>query len=140
LLIGPQLTQISQTRKLLITALKQFVANIESDMAIQLGNLIIEPERHSVYLSGQEIALTHVQFSLLALLASRPERIWTRDELEASLGLKRGNPGSLTAHVSRLRKELADCKPFTIVTVRKRGYSFARSDQKSFALSGIASR
>jgi DNA-binding response OmpR family regulator len=120
--------------------LKQFVVNIESDMSIQLGNLIIEPERHSVYLDGQEIALTHVQFSLLALLASRPERIWTRDELETSLGLKRGNPGSLTAHISRLRKELASSRPFTIITVRKRGYIFAQKlPGNPFALSKVTS-
>ncbi len=95
-------------------------------MSIQLGNLVVELERHLVYLDGQEINLTHIQFKLLTLLASRPERIWTRDELEASLGLKKGKRGSLTTHISRLRKELAHSKPFAIVTVRKRGYIFGR--------------
>ncbi|WP_112481097.1 response regulator transcription factor [Vibrio variabilis] len=45
------------------------------------GPLTISPEQHTVSLHGKAIALTATEFTLLHFLASRPGRVYSKDEL-----------------------------------------------------------
>lgn len=92
---------------------------------IRLGNLIIEPALGEAQIGACPVRLTHTQYLLLTLLASRPNRVWSRDELRTSLGLRSNHPSGLTVHIARLRKKLVGSEPLTIVTIRKRGYTLA---------------
>lgn len=45
------------------------------------GDLIIDPNRREVYISGELIALSALEFDLLYCLARKPGRAWRRPEL-----------------------------------------------------------
>jgi two-component system OmpR family response regulator len=79
--------------------------------------------------AGTEVPLTAGEFELLKVLAERPGRVLTRDQL---LDLTRGRAAtifdrSIDAQISRLRKKIeADhANPVFIKTVRSGGYVFA---------------
>ena len=88
--------------------------------------LAIDLERRQVTTgSGSAIELTSTEFELLALLASEPQKVFTRDEI---LNRLRGHEADLYTRavdilISRLRKKLEplDC----IKTLRNAGYTFA---------------
>ena len=74
---------------------------------------------------GQTLELTGTEFELLALLASEPQKVFSRDEI---LNRLRGHEAEMHTRavdilVSRLRKKLEplDC----IKTLRNAGYAFA---------------
>jgi len=74
------------------------------------GALSIDSERREVTVGGREVALTRSEFDLLAVLASRPGRVWSRSEL---LGRLPGNgfegyERTVDAHVKNLRRKLDD--------------------------------
>lgn len=85
----------------------------------------IDIERREVLRQGEAVALTSTEFELLALLASEPKKVFSRDEILTRL---RGTDAELYTRavdilVSRLRKKLEplDC----IRTLRNAGYTFA---------------
>ncbi len=85
----------------------------------------IDIERREVLCQGEAVALTGTEFELLALLASEPKKVFSRDEI---LNRLRGTDAELYTRavdilVSRLRKKLEplDC----IRTLRNAGYTFA---------------
>jgi two-component system, OmpR family, alkaline phosphatase synthesis response regulator PhoP len=51
------------------------------DAEMELGDLIINKENVSVHLKGEEVELAKKEFELLTLLASRPGKVFNRDEI-----------------------------------------------------------
>ena len=87
------------------------------------GKLAIDPTRHKVFVGEKEIPDTATEFRILHYLASRPGRVFSRDEiLTGALG---PNPmvleRSVDVHVRAIRKKLADDRDL-IETVRGMGY------------------
>ena len=87
--------------------------------------LEIDLDTHKVMRHGQVVTLTGTEFALLALLASTPGKVFSRDDI---LNHLRGHEADLFSRsvdivVSRLRKKLEplDC----IKTLRNAGYSLA---------------
>lgn len=90
------------------------------------GGLSIDSERREVAVEGAAVALTRSEFDLLAVLASRPGRVWSRSEL---LGRLQGNgfegyERTVDAHVKNLRRKLDDDPrgPVFVLTVTGVGY------------------
>src|SRR4051812_22141771 len=55
--------------------------------AIRRGDLVVDPERRSVTYRGEPVSLTATEFRILELLAKRPGRVLTREEIvRATLG------------------------------------------------------
>jgi OmpR family response regulator RpaB len=86
---------------------------------------VIDLERRHVQCMGKPVELTGTEFDLLALLASEPQKVFSRDDI---LNRLRGVEAELQTRavdilVSRLRKKLEplDC----IKTLRNAGYTFA---------------
>ena len=96
---------------------------------IRVGELVIDPERYEVSCGTKPVALTATEFRLLLLLAGRPERVFSRnDVINATLGrdvtvLDR----TVDVHVVSLRRKLGKCGQW-IETVRGFGYRF-REDE-----------
>ncbi len=87
--------------------------------------LEIDLDKRAVLREGAAVALTGTEFELLALLASEPGRVFSRDDI---LNRLRGHDAELYTRavdivVSRLRKKLEplDC----IKTLRNAGYALA---------------
>ncbi len=93
------------------------------------GELVIDAEGRRVLKNGKEITLTRTEFDLLQILALRPGRVFSRDELidkalgEDFLGMDR----TVDAHIMNLRKKIEHDRrrPRYVQTVFGTGYRFA---------------
>jgi DNA-binding response OmpR family regulator len=96
-----------------------------TDISYGDGRLRIDTERREVRGDGALIELTRSEFDLLAALASRPGRAWTRLELVSRI---QGHAfdayeRTIDVHVKNLRRKLGDTPPFKLVaTVAGIGY------------------
>jgi DNA-binding response OmpR family regulator len=100
-----------------------------SDM-IEIIDLRIDLDAHSITQSNQEIDLTPTEFSILATMAGQPGRAFSRLQLlEACQGMAyEGYERSIDAHIKNLRAKLNDDskKPRYIETVFGIGYRFKK--------------
>jgi DNA-binding response OmpR family regulator len=77
---------------------------------IELGPVGIDLEARRVQLDGAAVHLTPTEFDLLAHLARRPQRVFTRDELLAEVWGYHDGSGARTvdSHVRALRRKLGN--------------------------------
>jgi DNA-binding response OmpR family regulator len=79
------------------------------DQPVRVGEIVIDPVRWKVLVSGREVLLTKMEFRLLRMLASDPTRVFSEDELLAEVwGEHRpvGTSRTVQSHLSRLRRKL----------------------------------
>jgi two-component system, OmpR family, alkaline phosphatase synthesis response regulator PhoP len=95
---------------------------------IELGKLAIDPAAYRVSLAGKTVPLSTLEFRLLYFLASRPNRVFTRDQLlDGVWGTDRFvTPRSVDVYVRRLREKIEPDPehPAYLKTVRGAGYLF----------------
>lgn len=90
---------------------------------IQIGALTIDPERFVVVFEGKEIMLAKKEFELLYYLASKPGRVFLRNEILSQVWGNDVIVGDRTidVHIRKIRQKLGvDC----ITTVKGVGYKF----------------
>ncbi len=96
--------------------------------AVTVGDVRVDPERHRVFVRGEEVHLRRKEFELLALLMSHAGRVLTRDTLiDRVWGTDYvGDTKTLDVHIKRLRAhvETDASSPTSITTVRGVGYRF----------------
>jgi len=94
--------------------------------AQQVGGLHIDVTRHSATIDGKPLPLTRSEFRLVTLLASEPNRVFTREELVRHLWQSDfvGDRRAIDVHISNLRRKLEPDprRPRRLVTVRGVGY------------------
>ncbi len=94
--------------------------------SLRFEGLVIDLDRRGVQRQDQTVELTSTEFELLVLLASKPGKVYSRDDILARL---RGQPGqdihsrAVDILVSRLRRKLEPLD--AIHTLRNAGYLFA---------------
>jgi DNA-binding response OmpR family regulator len=95
---------------------------------IERGPLRVEPSSRRAFLDGVEVSLTQREFDLLAFLAARPGRVFSRDQLMESVWEYPfyTDTSTVTVHIRRLRAKLGDdpAEPRFIETVWGVGYRF----------------
>ncbi|HEY0991445.1 MAG TPA: response regulator transcription factor [Kofleriaceae bacterium] len=103
-----------------------------TQQTVQVGGLVLDPQKMTVTLDGNPIEVTAYEFSILRALAQRPGRVLSREQL---LDLAKGSAElsfdrSIDVHVSRLRAKLGDDSrnPKILKTVRGAGYLLAGGD------------
>jgi len=86
-------------------------------------DLLIYLDSNQVFLKGKELKLTATEFKILSLLASRPGKIFSREEILSQLwGLEKDTlERTVDAHISNLRKKLGELGAY-IKNVRGLGY------------------
>ena len=93
---------------------------------LQIGDLTIDVAGHVVSRGGTQIALTPLEFDLLAALARRPGQVFTREHLlEQVWGYRHAADTRLVnVHVQRLRAKVERDpeRPEIVLTVRGVGY------------------
>ncbi|HEY0356398.1 MAG TPA: response regulator transcription factor [Flavisolibacter sp.] len=90
---------------------------------LTVNNLVIDPEKFVVEFDGREIVLAKKEFELLYLLASRPGRVFLRNEILSQVWGNEVIVGDRTidVHIRKIRQKLGlDC----ITTVKGVGYKF----------------
>jgi len=93
---------------------------------LRAGGIEVDLLRHEVVVDGRSVPLTRGEFKLLALLASEPERTFTRAELVRHLWDSEfaGDERACDAHVVNLRRKIEEMpgRPARLLTVRGVGY------------------
>jgi len=102
---------------------------LQRDKPVQVGDLRLEPASHEVWLRGQQVTLTRLEFNLLYCMAQRAGKVLTRDDI---LRLVWGENEAIDlrgidAHIRRLRAKVEDDAddPKRILTVHGVGYKMA---------------
>jgi DNA-binding response OmpR family regulator len=97
--------------------------------AISFGDVELEKDTREARKAGALIRLTAKEFDLLWFLASHPRRVFSRDQLMASVwGYTAAfDTGTVTVHVRRLREKIEDdpSQPRYLETVWGVGYRLA---------------
>ena len=92
------------------------------------GPLRVNTESRRAYLNDEELDLTSKEFDLLALLMSKPDATFTREQIMSTVWDENywGSTRTLDTHVSTLRRKIGDDTdpPKLIVTVRGVGFRF----------------
>jgi two-component system alkaline phosphatase synthesis response regulator PhoP len=106
--------------------LRRTTIDKEESTAISLGNLVINRDEYKVVKDGEELVLPRKEFELLSLLASKPGRVFTRDEILNSVWGNEVVVGGRTidVHIRKLREKIGDD---SFKTVKGVGYKFVVS-------------
>ena len=85
--------------------------------------IVIDRERYLVLKEGKEIVLPRKEFELLALLYSKPQKVFSREEIFSNVWGSDVIVGDRTidVHVRKLREKLGD---HHIVTIKGVGYKY----------------
>jgi two-component system response regulator RegX3 len=104
------------------------VEHPELTRRIEAGDVVIDVERHEVMVRGEKTGMPLREFELLALLASSPGRVLTREQLISRLWGSDyvGDTKTLDTHIKRLRAKVEEDpqNPVRIVTIRGLGYKY----------------
>lgn len=105
-----------------INALFRRLNKVE-EQQLQLGDLVIDREKFTVTYKGQEIILAKKEFELLQLLASKPGRVFLRNEILNQVWGTEVIVGDRTidVHIRKIRQKLG---VDLITTVKGVGYKF----------------
>jgi two-component system, OmpR family, alkaline phosphatase synthesis response regulator PhoP len=106
-----------------VNALFRRVTNKEAGKTLQIGNIAIDPVKFIVTIDGKEVVLAKKEFELIYLLASKPGRVFLRNEILTQVWGNEVIVGDRTidVHVRKVRQKLGiDC----ITTVKGVGYKF----------------
>ena len=114
--------------KVLVSKVKALLRRIKDrDSAlgdiIKINNLIINRDEYKITLSGEEIVLPRKEFELLSLLASKPGKVFKREDIMNKVWGNEVVVGGRTidVHIRKLREKIGD-KSFK--TVKGVGYKF----------------
>ncbi len=90
---------------------------------MELGDLMIDPEQYLIKLKGKKIELPRKEFELLSLLASKPGKVFPREEIMDKIWGNDVVVGGRTidVHIRKLREKIGDSK---IKTIKGVGYKF----------------
>ncbi len=92
--------------------LRRKIISEQTDNAaiIQIGDLLIDNEKHKVFFHHREIFLTKKEFELLYFMASKPGKVFSRDEIYSKVW---GNDlivgeRTIDVHIRKLREKLSN--------------------------------
>ncbi len=88
-----------------------------------MDGLILDREKYLVFQNGKEIFLPKKEFELLALMVSKPGKVFTRKEIFTKVwgnGIIVGDR-TIDVHIRKIREKIGET---TIKTVKGVGYKF----------------
>lgn len=103
--------------------LRRHALSAQSNTVMEIGDIRIDKEKFMVYRNETEIQLARKEFELLALLASKPDRVFTREEIlnrvwddDVIVGER-----TIDVHIRKIREKTGSD---AIRTVKGVGYKF----------------
>jgi DNA-binding response OmpR family regulator len=98
----------------------------EKSDVLEYPDLKIDMQNYQVIYKGKELQMPPKEIELLYFLASRPNKVFTRDQLlEQVWGFEYfGDSRTVDVHIKRLREKFTDEEPWQIKTVWGVGYKF----------------
>jgi two-component system phosphate regulon response regulator PhoB len=112
--------------------LRRAQAEPEARPLLEFGRLRVDREAHRVWVDGDEVELTALEFKLLVTLHDRRNRVQTRTVLLDDVWDIQADVTTRTVdtHVKRLRAKLGAAGDY-VETVRGVGYRFVRSPEEA---------
>jgi two-component system, OmpR family, alkaline phosphatase synthesis response regulator PhoP len=115
--------------KVLISKIKSLLRRLNDDSSkvnsevVQIGELTIDREAYKIISKGKEIVLPRKEFELLSLLASKPGKVFKRDEILDKVWGNEVVVGGRTidVHIRKLREKIGDN---SFKTIKGVGYKF----------------
>ncbi|SFC85949.1 response regulator transcription factor [Algibacter pectinivorans] len=106
-----------------VKALLRRFKEVEVADTLKVGSLVINRDEYKIIFKGEELILPRKEFELLSLLASKPGKVFKRDEILDSVWGNEVVVGGRTidVHIRKLREKLGD-KSFK--TIKGVGYKF----------------
>lgn len=103
--------------------LRRFKEEGEIETTVKIGNLTINREEYKISLGKEEIILPRKEFELLSLLASKPGKVFKREDILDKVWGNEVVVGGRTidVHIRKLREKIGDDK---FKTVKGVGYKF----------------
>ncbi|MCW9038812.1 MULTISPECIES: response regulator transcription factor [Altibacter] len=103
--------------------LRRFKEPEEEEAKMKLGDLVINREEYKIIKGKEEIVLPRKEFELLALLASKPGKVFKREDILDSVWGNEVVVGGRTidVHIRKLREKIGDDR---FKTVKGVGYKF----------------
>jgi len=102
--------------------LRRNVVQEESHL-IEVGHILIDKDKYAVWKDGLRFALSKKEFEMLILLASKPGKVFSREEIFAKVWGSEVIVGERTidVHIRKIREKLGE---ETINTIKGVGYCF----------------
>ena len=114
--------------KVLVSKVKALLRRLKEDKSevediVKVGNIIINREEYKVVNNGEEIVLPRKEFELLALLTSKPSKVFKREVILDKVWGNEVVVGGRTidVHIRKLREKIGD---HHFKTVKGVGYKF----------------
>ncbi len=103
--------------------LRRYEAKETKSTFLEVGNIQIDRERYLIIFNGREMAVPRKEFELIYLLASKPGKVFKRDEILNEIWGRDIIVGDRTidVHIRKLREKLGE---ELIKTVKGIGYKF----------------
>ncbi|HSV87929.1 MAG TPA: response regulator transcription factor [Bacteroidales bacterium] len=103
--------------------LKRSMQTEKNSLSTQVGNIVIDRDRYLIMKDKKEITLPKKEFELLTLLTSRPNKVFSREEIFSQVWGSNVVVGDRTidVHVRRLREKIGI---ENIKTIKGVGYKF----------------
>ena len=103
--------------------LRRYEAKESKSTFLEVGNIQIDRERYLIIFNGKEMAVPRKEFELIYLLASKPGKVFKRDEILNEIWGRDIIVGDRTidVHIRKLREKLGE---ELIRTVKGIGYKF----------------
>ena len=103
--------------------LRRFKEQDVENENVKIGNLVINREEYKIILEGTEIVLPRKEFELLSLLASKPGKVFKREEILEKVWGNEVIVGGRTidVHIRKLREKIGND---SFKTIKGVGYKF----------------
>jgi two-component system alkaline phosphatase synthesis response regulator PhoP len=107
------------------SVVKRIHSSVNENTTIQLGNIVIDRNEYLVKIDNNNIKLPRKEFELFFLLASKPRKVFTRDEIMSKVWGINVVVGDRTidVHIRKLREKIGDLR---FKTVKGVGYKFVQ--------------
>lgn len=107
-------------------ALRRAEPSQPTRQVLKAGDLVLDRSKHSFTIKGKAVALTKLEFRILAFLMEHPGRVFSRDQLLSGAwdGEAFVVDRTVDVHVKTLRQKMGKYRG-RIETVRGTGYRFA---------------
>jgi two-component system alkaline phosphatase synthesis response regulator PhoP len=107
------------------SVVKRIHSSVNENTRIELGNIVIDRNEYLVKIDNNNIKLPRKEFELFFLLASKPRKVFTRDEIMSKVWGINVVVGDRTidVHIRKLREKIGDLR---FKTVKGVGYKFVQ--------------
>ncbi|RKN03310.1 winged helix-turn-helix domain-containing protein [Streptomyces radicis] len=126
LVLAPAGTKLTQLGEILSAASQPPAPTPVRAPEAKRRSVAVDTDERTATVDGKPLRLTYLEFELLAHLVRHPHRVYTREQLVATIwGYGPvGDQRTVDVHIARLRRKLGAAYRERIVTVRRVGYKY----------------